>query len=253
MNDLKFAFRQLLKNPGFTSVAVLTLALGIGANTAIFSVLDAVLLKMLPVKHPEQLVALNHAGGDRRGNGFPYPGFERLHDRNQVFSDLFAFSTWPEATLTIAGRDEPLPGGVLLVSGGYHAGLGIRPVLGRLISPEDNRVQSGNPVAVLSYGFWQRKFGGAASVLGQTIALNGTPFTIIGVTPPEFFGVRVGRSDAITVPITMQPQLMPGAPFLQDPKHWDVEIMGRLQPGHSEAQAMAGLRVLFQQIELEMA
>jgi predicted permease len=252
MNDLRFAFRQLLKNPGFTAVAVLTLALGIGANTAIFSVLDAVLLKMLPVRNPEELLALNHAGGDRRGNGFPYPVFERLCDRNQVFGDLFAFSTWPESTLTIGGRDEPLPGGVLLVSGGYHAGLGIKPVLGRLISPEDNRVPGEHPVAVLSYGFWQRKFGGASSVIGQSIALNGTPFTIIGVTPPEFFGVRVGRSDGITVPIMMQPQMMRGAPFLQDPKNWDVEIMGRLKPEHSEAQATAGLRVLFQQIELEM-
>src|SRR5687767_2294914 len=198
MNDLKFAFRQLLKNPGFTAVAVLTLALGIGANTAIFSVIDAVLLKMLPVRNPEQLLALNHAGGDRSGNGFPYPVFERLAEQNQAFSDLFAFSTWPESTTTIRGQDEPLPGGVLLVSGKYHVGLGIRPWLGRLISPEDNRVAGGHPVAVLSYGFWQRKFGGEASVIGQSIALNGTSFTIIGVTPPEFFGVRVGRSDAIT-------------------------------------------------------
>jgi predicted permease len=251
MNDLKLAFRQLLKNPGFTAVAVLTLALGIGANTAIFSVLDAVLLKMLPVRKPEQLWALNHAGGDRSGNGFAYPVFERLRDQNQAFSDLFAFSTWPESIATIQGREEPLPGSVLLVSGGYHAGLGIRPLLGRLISPEDNR--AGHPVAVLSYGFWQRKFGGAPSVIGQSIALNGTPFTVIGVTPPEFFGVRVGRSDAITVPMMMQPLMMPGAPFLQNPKNWDVEVMGRLKPGQTEAQAKAGLRVLFQQIELELA
>ena len=253
MNDLRFAFRQLLKNPGFTAVAVLTLALGIGANTAIFSVLDAVLLKMLPVRNPEQLVALNHAGGDRRGNGFSYPVFERLRDRSRVFTDLFAFSTWPESTTTINGREEPLPGGVLLVSGDYHAGLGIRPFLGRLISPEDNRVPGEHPVAVLSYGFWQRKFGGAVSVIGQSIALNGTPYTVIGVTPPEFFGVRVGRSDAITVPMMMQPRMIAGAPFLQDPKNWDVEIMGRLNPALPEAQAMARLRVLFQQIELEMA
>jgi predicted permease len=253
MHDLRFAFRQLLKNPGFTAVAVLTLALGIGANTAIFSVLDAVLLKMLPVRNPEQLLALNHAGGDRRGNGFAYPVFESLRDRNQSFSELFAFSTWPESTTSVNGREEPLPGGVLLVSGEYHAGLGIKPLLGRLISPEDNRVLGGHPVAVLSHGFWQRKFGGAPSVIGRSIALNGTPFTIIGVTPPEFFGVRVGRSDAITVPIMMQPQMMPAAPFLRDPKNWDVEVIGRLKPAHSETQAMAGLRVVFQQIELEAA
>ena len=111
MNDLKFAFRQLLKQPGFTTVAVLTLALGIGANTAIFSVLDAVLLKMLPVRNPEQLLALNHAGGDRSGNGFAYPVFERLRNQNQAFSDLFAFSTWPESAATINGREESLPGG----------------------------------------------------------------------------------------------------------------------------------------------
>ncbi len=253
MSDLRYAFRQLMKNPGFTAVAVLTLALGIGANTAIFSLIDAVLLKMLPVPNPEQLLAFNHAGGDRSGNGFSYPVFEQLRDRNEAFSDLFAFSTWPELTTTLRGQDEPLPGGVLLVSGEYHAGLGIRPLLGRLISPEDNRVPGEHPVAVLSYGFWQRQFGGAASVIGQSIALNGTPYTIIGVTPPEFFGVRVGRCDAITVPLMMQSRMMPGAPFLQDPKHWDVEIMGRLKPTHSEAQARASLRVQFQQIELAMA
>jgi predicted permease len=253
MNDLRYAFRQLLKNPGFTAVAVLTLALGIGANTAIFSVLDAVLLKMLPVKNPEQLVVLNHAGGDRSGNGFPYPVFERLRDGNRAFSDLFAVSTWPESTTTINGQEEPLPGGVLLVSGNYYDALGIKPWLGRLIFAEDNPVLGGHPVAVLSYGFWQRKFGGDPSAIGRSIALNGTPYTIIGVTPPEFFGVRVGRSDAITVPIMMQPQMMPGAPFLREKKNWDVEIMGRLKPGLSEAEARAGLRVLFQQIELEMA
>ncbi len=106
-------------------------------------------------------------------------------------------------------------------------------------------------MAVLSYGFWQRKFGADAAVIGNTIALNGTPYTIIGVTPPEFFGVRVGRPDAITVPIMMQAQMMPGVPYLKDPGNWDVEVIGRLKAGHNEAQTMAGLRVLFQQIELE--
>src|SRR5687768_1754399 len=105
MHDLRLAFRQPLKNPGFTAVAVLTLALGIGANTAIFSVLDAVLLKMLPVTNPKQLVVLTHAGGDRSGNGFPYPVFERLRDQNQAFSDLLAFSTWPESITTINGQE----------------------------------------------------------------------------------------------------------------------------------------------------
>src|SRR5438034_1768287 len=179
MNDLKFASRQLLKNPGFTAVAVLTLALDIGANTAIFSLIDAVLLKMLPVKNPEQLVAFNHAGGDRSGNGFPYPVFERLRDGNQTFSDLFAFSTWPELTTTIRGEEKPLPGGVLLVSGEYYSGLGLKPWLGRLISQDDNRVPGGHPIAVLSYGFWQRAYGEDPSVIGQTISLNGTPFTIV--------------------------------------------------------------------------
>ncbi len=253
MTDLKFAFRQLLKNPGFTAVAILTLALGIGANTAIFSVLDAVLLKMLPVKNPEELVALNHAGGDRSGNGFAYPVFERLRDRsNQAFSDLFAFSTWPELLATINGQEQPLRQGVLMVSGEYYSGLGIRPFLGRLITPEDNRTPGGHPVAVLSHGFWQHTYGGDRSVIGQRISLNGTAFTIIGVTPPEFFGVRVGRADGITIPIMMQPQMLPSAPFLRDSKNWDVEVMGRLRPGQTEAQAMAGLRVLFQQIELEV-
>src|SRR5690242_19845762 len=115
IHDLRYAFRQLRKNPSFTLVAVLTLALGIGANTAIFSLIDSVLLRNLPVKHPEELVVLTHAGGDRSGNGFSYPVFERLRDGNQSFSDLIAFTNWREVTLHIQGQDELLPQGVLLV------------------------------------------------------------------------------------------------------------------------------------------
>jgi hypothetical protein len=251
MNDLKFGFRQLAKNPGFTSVAVVTLALGIGANTAIFSVIDSVLLKALPVTRPEELVVLTHAGGDRSGNGFSYPVFAHLRDRNSSFSDLLAFSSWPEVTWRTQQKEEILPQGVLLVSGNYFTCLGVKPMLGRLISAEDNRSSGESPVAVLSYGFWQQHFAGNLSVIGQTIGLNGTTFTVIGVTPPEFFGVSVGQSDAITIPIMMQGQIMPGAPLLRDPKNWDVEVLGRLKPGTTEAQAKAALRPLFQQIESE--
>ena len=251
MNDLKFALRQLRNNPGFAAVAILTLALGIGANTAIFSVVDAVLLKNLPVKRPEELVALEHAGGGQSGNGFSYPVFERLRARNSAFADLFAFASLPELTLSRNGQDEPVPGGVLMVSDSYYATLGVSPVLGRLIGPEDNRAIDGPPVAVLSYGYWQRKFGGDAAVIGQTVSFNGVAFTIIGVTPPEFFGVRVGRTDAVTIPSVMLPRLEPGAPALRDPANWYVEVVGRLKPTVSLAPAVASLRVLFPQIEAE--
>jgi macrolide transport system ATP-binding/permease protein len=190
MQDVRYGLRTLRKSPGFTAVAALSLALGIGANTAIFSLVDAVLLKLLPVKNPEQLVALEafNQRGERRN--FSYLMFEQLRDLPQVFTGVFAAadgtSRMEMADPESAGQTEQAE--VQLVSGEYFRVLGVNAVIGRTLTAEDNRTPGAHPVAVLSYGFWQRRFAGDVSVIGKGITLKAQPFTIIGVTPPAFFG-----------------------------------------------------------------
>ena len=248
MNDLKFAFRQLLKNPGFTAVAVLTLALGIGANTAIFSVVDVALLKWLPVRNPEQLYLIAHAGerGVIEVNNFPF--FEHLRDHNQSFAGLLAFNP-NQWKVTLNGETEIVAGQV--VTGNYFSVLGVNALLGRILTLEDDKVPQGHPVAVISYAYWQRRFGKDPEVLGKTITINLTPFTIIGVTPPEFFGLQVGRSAEISVPMTMHSLIGSGAKLSERKFWWNLPILGRLKPGVKLEQAQAELDLLQQQFLAE--
>ena len=203
LQDFRFGFRMLARSSGFTTVVVLSLALGIGANTAIFSLIDTVLLKMLPVSNPEELVLL--------GDASSYPAFVDFRDRNQVFSGLLAFVGLLRFSVEANGQSEVALG--QLVSGNYYSVLGIKAILGRTLTAEDNKIPGGHPVAVISYAYWQRRFGLDPSVVGKPIRVNGTPFTLIGVTPPEFFGLKPGRSPDISVPIMMQPQMW------KDPGH----------------------------------
>ncbi len=248
--DLKYGLRMLAKNPGFTAVAVLTLALGIGANTAIFSLINAVLLKSLPVENPEQLVLLGSRG--RSGAidySFYYPVYRALRDQNHFFTDLAAFSP-VRLNVTVDGRPDPMVPGQL-VSGGYFSVLGVNAVAGRNITVDDDRVPGGHPVAMISHGYWKRRFALAPSVIGKAIQIDGTPLTIIGVTPPEFFGLEVGSAPDITVPLMMQPQVMPADEnWLGRPRNsvnW-LRIVGRLRPGVTEKQAFAGTGVVYQRI-----
>jgi predicted permease len=252
--DLRFGIRLLWKNPGFTAVAALSLALGIGANTAIFSLVDAVLLKMLPVKNPEQLVALE--GFNQRGElnkVFSYPIFERLRDRSQVFTGVLA----AEDDTNRVEMVGPEPGArteqaeVQLVSGEYFQVLGVNAVAGRLLTVADNQKPGAHPVAALSYGFWRRRFAGDSAVIGQNITVKGQPFTIIGVAPPEFFGESVGRAPDIWAPLMMQPQFMRGQSYLGYANISWIRIIARLQPGVSEEQAQAALNALLGQIKSE--
>jgi len=167
MNDLLYAFRQLLKNPGFTAVAVLTLALGIGANTAIFSLLDAVLLKTLPIKHPELLVAVSPSAPGQPGRGIPfsYPVFREFRDKNAVFAGMFAYSELP-MSMSGGGQTERVLGE--LVSGNFFAVLGVNPHLGRLFTEADDQAPGAHPVAVISFNFWQRRYGADPGIVGQT-------------------------------------------------------------------------------------
>jgi len=262
--DFRYALRTLRKSPGFTAVAILSLTLGIGANTAIFTVIDSVLLKSLPVKEPERLVMLTNP--DKRGVGslYCYRAYTELRERNAVFSGLLARSTWNEQLyLSIeGGRVEMVPGE--LVSGNYFSVLGVNPYIGRTFSPEDDR-PPGNPVAVLSYNYWRDRFGADRAVLGRTIQIRSQPFTIIGVTPPGFFGIQVGAAPAVRVPLTTVTLLWQppkdyrgNANYLDDPRlnmlHTDwLQLVGRLNPGVSFQQAEASLQRLNQQVRREEA
>ena len=242
MNGFKFAFRQLLKNPGFTTVAVLTLALGIGANTAIFSLIDAVMLRMLPVERPEELMQVQYAESDWSGEGgsFTNPLWEQVRNRQDVFSGVFAWGT-DKFNLSRGGAVHLANG--IWVSGGYFNTLRLRPAAGRLISAaDDQRGCSG--VAVLSYGFWQDHYAGTASAIGSTISLNNHLFEIVGVAPSGFFGLDVGEKFNVAVPICAAAMFDGKNSRLDGRSWWWLKLAGRLRPGISQAQASARLRVL---------
>ena len=201
--DLRFAARTLRKSPGFTAVAVLTLALGIGANTAIFSMVNSFLLRALPVKNPEQItvLAMQLKKGELQ-TGFSYPEFEDLQKQSSsVFSDVIAMSI-NAGGLTLNGKAEPIV--VYDVSGNFFAALGIRPLLGRFILPEEGSVTALNPVIVLGYSFWQTRFGGDPGIVGKTVLYNGRPVTVIGITPREFHGVSALVDIQGYLPLGMQ-------------------------------------------------
>ncbi len=251
--DLRYALRMLQRNPGFAAVAVLTLGLGIGANTAIFSLIDAVLLKRLPVKNPEQLVLLRRANGGKTVTQFPYRTYKKFRDQNQVFSGMLAYHPL-RLTVSLDGQPEPAVAGQL-VSGNYYSVLGVTPALGRMILPDDDRTPGESPVCVISYNYWQRRFAGDPAVVGKTIHLSGAPFTIIGVAQPEFFGLEVGSSLDIAAPLMMQQQVMPGIPsYVDDSANLpNFTIIGRLRPEITMPQAQVGLGLLYQQIVAEYA
>src|SRR5438034_663070 len=251
LQDRRYGFRQLQRSPGFAAAAVLTLALGIGANTAIFSLMDAVLLKMLPVREPERLVLLANVDGHGSSESFTYPVYEKLRDHNEVFSGLFAFDR-PARWSVIADGHAQLAVGQL-VSGSYHSVLGVNAVAGRTLLPEDDQIPGGHPVAVISYGYWERRFGLESSVVGKAIMINGAPLTIVGVTPREFFGVSVGSAPDVTVPLAMEEAIRGGRSRLNENGYWWAQIMARLKPGVTEQQALAGISVVFRQILDQMA
>jgi len=251
--DLRFGIRLLWKNPGFTAVAALSLALGIGANTAIFSLVDAVMLKMLPVKSPEQLVLLEAFNQRGEPRNFSYKVFEQLRARAQFFSGVLAGADGT-TRMEIADQgsgDRTEQVEAQLVSGEYFQVLGVNAVLGRTLTPEDNQTPGAHPVAVLSYDFWQRRFAGDVSVIGKGVTLKSHPFTIIGVTPPAFFGEAVGRAPDIWAPLMMQPTFDRGQSYLGDANMGWLRVMARLKPGVSVAQAQASLGLALEGIKAE--
>jgi predicted permease len=266
LQDVRYAIRMLMKNPGFTLVAMLTLALGIGANTAIFTVLNSVLLTTLPVKNPQQLVVLTDPSdhGMSRGNStgdrglLTYPEFQDISSRNQVLSGVFAAqSSVYNAQVSLPGEGQGENGEgekaeVNMVSGSYFTVLGVQPILGRAFTTDVDQPRDANPLAVISYNFWQSRFAGDRGVMGRKIRIRRTEFDIIGVTPPHFFGETIGFAPDVWVPLSMQTEIFPGEDWLSPEKNpmekteW-LQVIGRLKPGVSLAQAKASIELTFQQ------
>jgi predicted permease len=249
LQDLRYALRTLRKSPLFTMVAVLSLALGIGANTAIFTLIHQLILELLPVKHPEELVLLTargrHYGNNTGGNAISYPMYQDFRDKNQVFSGMFCkFGT--NFSLSFEGRTELVSGE--LVSGNYFPVLGVGAALGRVFNASDDLIQGGHPLAVLSYGFWKTRFGGNRNVIGTRILVNGYPLTIIGVSQAGFDGVEMGTSPQIRIPMTMKKEVTSFFYSLNDRRGRFAQVFGRLKPGMTLEAAKAGLQPLFHQI-----
>jgi predicted permease len=249
--DLRHGIRSLLKHPGFTAVAVLTLALGIGANTTLFSLLDSVMLRSLPVSHPEQLVRLVtvRAGGQLNQN-FSYPAFHDYRDLNQVCSGLIAYYSTPLSLSGDSGQAERVYG--TLASGDYFSVLGVGATRGRTFTTAEDQAPGANPVVVISYGLWQRRFAGSAEAVGKTITVNNNQFTIIGVAPRNFSGLVRGLATDLWLPLSMHAQAIPDDPpdtFTNRGLIW-LEVMARLKPGITQAQAASSFEALKKQMDL---
>ena len=267
MQDVRYSVRTMAANPLFTAMAVLSLALGIGANTAIYSFMDAILLRSLPVQHPEQLVVLNWRAKDGPAvihgqNGsrhrdemgtnspnHPFAAFQLLRSKQDVLSTLFAYATAWELNLVTEGQAELAD--AQLVSGGFYGGLGVSPAVGRLIADDDDR-SGAAPVAVISYRYWQSRFAADPAAIGRRILINNAPFTIVGVSSPAFFGINPEGEPKVSLPLHAFPLLSANATDMEKSRFFDsnyywLEMMGRLRPGVSLGQAQSALAGQYRQ------
>jgi len=255
LQDLHYGLRAMLRSPGVTTVAILSLVLGIGANTSIFSFLDAVLLRSLPVRNPHELVllgqGLDNGVSDAYANVelYSYPFYRKLQDRTQVFSDVASASSMiNKLQATIEGRPSPEPMSIKLVSGTYFPTLGIEPFMGRLLSDDDDRFKDSSPVAVLAYAWWKNSLARDPGVLGKKLTVGSSVFTVVGVAPQDFFGTTVGEAPDVFIPLSMQKEIPPGNDGYADNFAESLHIIGRLKPGVTISQAAANTNLLFQQI-----
>jgi predicted permease len=245
--DLRYGQRILVKNPGFAAIAVITLALGIGANTAIFSLVDKLLVRSLPVRDPAELVLLSAENVNPRflNTIFSYPDYVDYRDRNTVLTGLLAFISI-DGNLEAGEKEERI--NVELVSGNYFEVLGVPTISGRAFLPEEDRTPGTHPVAVLGYGFWQRRFGGDPDLIGRTVQINNVSLTVIGIAVRGFTGTRLESSVDLFAPLMMRPQLRPGGlPLAERNAAW-LHLMARLKPGVTLPQAQASLDLLARQV-----
>jgi predicted permease len=239
LRDVAYAFRVFLRNPGFTLVAVVSLALGIGVNALVFSAVNAIVLRPLPVQNPGQLVFLEN-GVFNAGQSFP--NYRELRDHNQVFSGTLGYRV-TQIELE-SGKAATARTWGYLATGNYFDVLGVRPLLGRFFHQQDDLHAGGSPYAVLSYGSWNGRFGGDREIVGKTIRINRQTYTVLGVAPPEFHGTEVFYWPEVWVPMMMQAQIEPGNAWLEEPATFNTWVIGRLKPGVSTTQATANLNTL---------
>src|SRR5580765_230766 len=236
--DLLYTVRVLLRNRAFTIVAILSLALGIGANTFLFSILNALVLKPLPVDHPEQLVFVETKQGLPSHS---FPVYREIRDRSQTLSGVMGYRIAPMELESYKGA-ERIWG--YLATGNYFDVLGVRPAVGRFFRQDDDLHPGASPYAVLSYGCWQGRFGGDPQIAGKTVRVNRQSFTILGVAPPDFHGTELFYWPEIWVPMMMQAQIEPGNPWLENRSKINTWIIGRLKPGISSAQSREDLNAI---------
>jgi predicted permease len=244
--DIRFALRSFAKVPVFTAVAVISLALGIGANTAIFTLMDQVLLRALPVENPDELVQTfargSHYGSNWGSNSMSYPMYRDIRDQNQVFAGVICrFAT--ASSLSHSGITERV--NAELVSGNYFDVLGVRAAAGRLITPDDDKAPGAGPVVVLGHDYWQSRFGGKSDIIGQTIRINNHPMTVIGVAQSGFHGVDLGYNPQVLVPVAMKKQMTPGWDALEDRRTRWLQVFARGKPGVTPERAKAALQPLY--------
>lgn len=254
--DIRFGVRMLVKNPGFTAIAVLTLALGIGANSGIFSILRQVLLQRLPVQHSEQLVLIYSPGprqghvssdenskpGEEAAESFSYPMYVNLRDHNDVFAGLAAIDTTVD-NVTFHGQTERAQGN--LVSGNYFDTLGVNAALGRTFEPADSATPGSSPVVMLSFAYWKSRFGGDPSVLNQTVLVDSRPMTVVGVVQAGFDGIQPGFVPQVYLPITMVTVLSSRPITLDNHKDYWIKLIGRMKPGLTRERAAAGIAPIY--------
>jgi predicted permease len=246
LQDLRFGFHMLVKNPAFTAMAVLSLALGIGANAAIFTLLDAILLKQLPVKQPQELFFVQYGEpGQKPSSNVSLAAFEQLKKQESI-SDACFFNYTTRLNVSSAGSSEVVEG--QMVSGSFFKTLGINPIAGRVILDSDDEASSQN-VAVLSDRYWESRFGRNASVVGQQLVVNNVPFTVVGVTPPEFFGTIVGNAPDVFLPSITGERIIPGRSRSRSGSL--AFVLARLKPGVNAQQAAAQITLLLQRVTLE--
>jgi predicted permease len=248
LQDLRYASRMLLNRPGLSAIAVITLALGIGANTAIFSLVNTVLLRPLPIDRPEQVVSLNSVSAENSIPTFSYPDYRDYRDRNDVLDGLLCYRM-SAISMSNNGVNERMWSYV--VSGNYFDVLGVKPRLGRFFTMEDDKVPGAHPVAVLTYNCWQKRFGASPDAIGKSVMINGHSFSIIGVAEQGFYGSEISYLPEIWFPMMMISQIEPGAQYLEMRDSSNLFIQGRLKPGLTRPQAEDALKTIAAQLARE--
>lgn len=249
VHDVRFAFRSLRKSPVLTVVSILSLALGIGANTAIFTLFDQVLLRLLPVKNPRSLVMVatrgSHTGSNRGTNSISYFMYKDYRERNQVFDGILCRRG---EVVNVGYGNGTERAEAELVSGNYFEVLGVEPAMGRIFTLDDERAPGSDPVVVLGYDYWQNRFSGDRAILGQAIRINGYPMTVVGVAAPGFEGVSLGFRPRLYVPVTMKKQVTPSWDDLENRRSRWLQVFARLKPGVTREAAEAAIGTLYKQI-----